>query len=140
MALFFPSPNTWQMMNPLDTLIPKIPFSFFAEFRVQVTSGARGSVSLGFWWARQWSPFMGGSSQRAVSTPRPPAELKARPPMLPTAHATPPRQRTTSTAHGTPSVGANRPPVWRSGAHGKKEPGKGCRRTISCWRVTKHPL
>ena len=29
------SSNTWQMMiflNPLDALIPKIPFSFFADF------------------------------------------------------------------------------------------------------------
>ena len=36
-------PNTWQMtifLNPLDALIPKIPFSFFASFWVRVTSGA----------------------------------------------------------------------------------------------------
>ena len=26
----------------------KIPFSFFAEFRVRVTSGAKGSVPVGF--------------------------------------------------------------------------------------------
>ena len=42
------SPNTWQMMtflNPLDALIPNIPFSFFADFWVWVTSEARG-VSL----------------------------------------------------------------------------------------------
>ena len=32
-------------LNPLDALIPKIPFSFFAEFQVRVTFGARG-VSL----------------------------------------------------------------------------------------------
>ena len=34
------SPNTWQMptfLNPLGALIPKIPFSFFAEFFVRVT-------------------------------------------------------------------------------------------------------
>ena len=42
-----PPPNAWQMMtflNLLDALIPKIPFSFsfFAEFWVRVTSGARG--------------------------------------------------------------------------------------------------
>ena len=46
------SPNTRRMMtflNPLDALIPKIPFSFFAEFWVRVTSRARGSVSVGFW-------------------------------------------------------------------------------------------
>ena len=44
-------PNTWQMitfLNPVDALIPKIPFSFFAKFWVRVTSGARGSVSVGF--------------------------------------------------------------------------------------------
>ena len=43
MVNFF-SPNTWQMMsflNPLDALIPKMPFSFFADFWVWVTSGAR---------------------------------------------------------------------------------------------------
>ena len=33
-------------LNPLDELIPKIPFSFFADFWVPVTSDARG-VSLG---------------------------------------------------------------------------------------------
>ena len=33
----------------------KIPFSPFAEFWVRVTSGAGGSVSVGFWGARQWS-------------------------------------------------------------------------------------
>ena len=44
MVNFFP-PNPWQMMtflNPLDALIPKIPFSFFAEFGVLVTSGPGG--------------------------------------------------------------------------------------------------
>ena len=60
------SPNTWQMMfflNLLHTLIPKIPFSifFFAEFLVQVTSGARGSVLTGFWVAGQWPFFWGGA-------------------------------------------------------------------------------
>ena len=43
----FFSPNISQMMtflNPLAALIPKIPFSFFADFWVWVTSGARGSV------------------------------------------------------------------------------------------------
>ena len=45
--IFFP-PNTWQMMtflNPLEALIPKIPFSFFADFWVQVTSEAQGDQS-----------------------------------------------------------------------------------------------
>ena len=43
--------NMWQMMtfpNPLDVLIPKIPFSFFAGFWVWVTSEARGSILVGF--------------------------------------------------------------------------------------------
>ena len=59
----FLSPNTWQMMTflkPLDTLISKIPFSFFAEFWVRVTCVARGSVLVGFWGGRQMSePFWG---------------------------------------------------------------------------------
>ena len=49
MVNFFSS-NTWQMfffLNPLDALIPKIPFSFFVDFWVWVTSEARGSVSVG---------------------------------------------------------------------------------------------
>ena len=60
-------------LNPLDALIPKIPFSFFAAFWVRVTSGARGSVSVGFWGGRQLSPFWegGGSGRRALSTPFP---------------------------------------------------------------------
>ena len=73
--LFF-FPNTWQMMtflNPLDALIPKIPFPFFAEFCVGVTSGVWGLVSVGFWGSRRLSRLWGGrSSERAVSTPPPP--------------------------------------------------------------------
>ena len=68
-------------LSPLDALIPKIPFSFFADFWVWVTSEARGSVLVGFWGSRQLSPFWGGSSQGAWSTP-PPPQLKARPPMV----------------------------------------------------------
>ena len=86
MVNFF-SPNVWQMMtflNPLDALIPKIPFSFFAFFWVWVTSEALGSVSVGFWGSRQLSLFWGrggGSSQGALSHP-PPLQLKARLPIL----------------------------------------------------------
>ena len=36
-------------LNPLDALLPKVLCSFFAKFRVWVTSGARGSVSVGMW-------------------------------------------------------------------------------------------
>ena len=72
MVCFF-SPNIWQMMtflNPHDALIPKIPFSFFVDFWVQVISAARGSVSVGFGGFRQLSPFWGGrSSQGALSNP-----------------------------------------------------------------------
>ena len=35
-------------LNALEALIPKIPFSFFAEFWAWVTSGAPGSVLVGF--------------------------------------------------------------------------------------------
>ena len=55
-------PKAWQLMtflNPLDALIPNIPFSFFAEFWVRFTSGPRRSVSVGFWGARQSTPFWG---------------------------------------------------------------------------------
>ena len=65
----------WQMMtflNPLNAMIPKIPFSFFSDFWVWVTSGAQG-VSLGRWGSCQLSPFWGGGSdRRALSTPPPP--------------------------------------------------------------------
>ena len=71
MVNFFPA-NTWQMMtflNPLDALIPKIPFSFFADFRPFLGLGhLRGprSVSVGFW----GSLFGGaGPSQGTLSTP-----------------------------------------------------------------------
>ena len=50
--------------EPLDELIPKIQFS---QFWVWVTSGARGSVSVGFWGASQLSPvFWGGGPARAL--------------------------------------------------------------------------
>ena len=58
---FFFSPNIWQMMiflNPLDVLIPKIPFSFFAHF--WVTSEARGSTSVGYRGVLSIEPFWGG--------------------------------------------------------------------------------
>ena len=61
-----------------EPLIPKIPFSFFADFWVWVTSEARRSVSVGFWGSCQLSPFWGrgGSSQGALSTPPPPLNCK----------------------------------------------------------------
>ena len=62
--------------EPLDVLIPKIPFACFAEFWVWVTSGAQGSVSVGFWGGggRQLSPFFwgGGFSPEGCIDPPPP--------------------------------------------------------------------
>ena len=51
----------------------KIPFSFFPDFWVWVTSKARGSVSAGFWGSCQLSPFWGGGvlGRRALSNPPP---------------------------------------------------------------------
>ena len=77
------SPNTWQMMSilsPLDALNPNTPFSFFAEFRVRVTTGAQGSVLVGFWGGRQLSPFWkwgAGPARRLYRTPPPPANPPA---------------------------------------------------------------
>ena len=82
MVNFFPPPNTDYSEPP--RLIPKIPFSFFAEFWVRVTSGARGSVSVGFWGARQLSPFClgGGVWPQGLyrPPPPPPPKSKTRPP------------------------------------------------------------
>ena len=81
MGKFF-SPNTWQMMtflNPLDALIPKIPFSLFADFWVWVTSEARGSLLVGFRGSRQLSPPWegGGGLARGLYRPPPPPSLKS---------------------------------------------------------------
>ena len=80
MVIFF-SRQPWPMMtflNPLDALIPKIPFSLFAEFRVRVTSGGWGSVSVGF------GRGEGASIKRLLGEggvwPEPPPQLKACPP------------------------------------------------------------
>ena len=69
--------NIWQMMtflNPLDALIPKIPFSIFADFWVWVTSEAWGSVSVGFLGVLSIEPFWGrggGACQGALLDPPP---------------------------------------------------------------------
>ena len=52
----------------------KIPiFFFFADFWVRVTSGAQGSVSVGFLGVPSIEPLLegGGSSQGALSPPPP---------------------------------------------------------------------
>ena len=79
---------SWQLMtflNPLDALIPKIPFSFFFNFWVCVTCKAWGSDSVGFLGSCQPSPFWGrgGSGRRALSPPPPPPVPKTRPPLCP---------------------------------------------------------
>ena len=54
---------------------------FFAEFRVRVNSGARGSVSRGFRVSRQLSFFGGGGGlARGQHQSPPPPKLEARPP------------------------------------------------------------
>ena len=73
----FPPPNTWQVLtflNPLDALIPT-PFLFFAEFRVRATSGAQGSVSVGFGGPLQLSLLGGASSHGALLNPPPSDEI-----------------------------------------------------------------
>ena len=56
-------------LSPLDVLIAQVPFSFFAEFWVQVTSVAQGSISLGI--------FLGGDLARGLY--RPPAPRRRKP-------------------------------------------------------------
>ena len=67
-------------LNPLNALIRKIPFSFFADFWVWVTSKARGSVSVGFWGSCQLSSFGGGGLARGLDRPSPP-QLQAQLPL-----------------------------------------------------------
>ena len=67
-------------LNPLDALIPKIPFSFFPDFWVWVTSEAWGSDSVGFWGSCQLSPFLGGVQPEGSIDPPPPPQTKTRPP------------------------------------------------------------
>ena len=91
MVLFFSS-NIWQMMtflNPLDALIPKIPFSFFPDFGVWVTSKTWGSDSVGFWGPCQLSPFWGRGGVRPEGSIDPPPPRK-RKPGLPCGLLTPP--------------------------------------------------
>ena len=81
---FVCAPKIWQVLiflNPLDALIVlrgNIPFSFFPDFWVWVTSKARGSDSVGFWGSCQLSPFWGrgGSGRRPLSMPPPPRKRK----------------------------------------------------------------
>ena len=58
--------------NPLDALIPKIPFSFSPDFWVWVTSKAWGLDSVGFWGSCQLSPFWGTGGVRPEGSTDPP--------------------------------------------------------------------
>ena len=59
------------LLNPLDALIPRSPFSFSAEFRVRISLGR----TLGG--ACQLSPlFLGGGPSQRLSTPAPYTKLK----------------------------------------------------------------
>ena len=72
-------------LNPLTALIPKISFSFFADFWVWVTSEAWGSVSVGFWGSCQLSPFFGGGVgrlARGLYQPPTPHANETRPPLF----------------------------------------------------------
>ena len=67
-------------LNPLDALIPKIPFPFFADFWVWVTSEARRSVLVGFWGSRPWSPlWVGGGGVEPGDSIDPPPLCKRKP-------------------------------------------------------------
>ena len=100
----FPPPNLWQMMiflNPLNILIPKIPFSFFLlNFGSGSPPGPGGSVSVGFFLGgSSIEPFLGGarrSSQRPASP-----QLKARPaPLMHTArHSAHSTRHTNNVSH-----------------------------------------
>ena len=68
-------------LNLLDALIPKIPFSFFPDFWVRVTSKALGSDSVGFWGSCQLSPFWGEGGVRPEGSIDPPP--RKRKPRLP---------------------------------------------------------
>ena len=85
----FFTPNIWQMMiflNPLDGLIPKIPFSFFLPIFGSGSPLRQAVSSVGFWGSRRLSFFFqkggaGGASQGALSTPAP-LRLKAHLPLV----------------------------------------------------------
>ena len=82
------------ILNPLDALIPKIPFSFFTEFWVRVTPEAPG-VCLGrILGVPSIEPFLreGGGPAGGLYRP-PPPEVKARPPLCTGLQAYPPPPR-----------------------------------------------
>ena len=71
---FFTKYMAYGNFSELNALIPKIPFSIFADHWVWVTSEAQVSVSVGFWGSRQLSPFGGGGLAKGLYCPPPPFE------------------------------------------------------------------
>ena len=100
-------------LNALDALIP---FSFFPDFWVWVTSEARGSVSVGFWGSCQLSPFFwgGGSCRRALSTPPPRNEN-------PASHVKRSHEKKQRTEHKSPWASASK--AWYLGLREGTEGG-----------------
>ena len=66
-------------LSPLNALIPKLPFSFLADFLVWLTSKAWGSISVGFRGSRQWSPFLGEREVQLGGSNDPPPSSIERP-------------------------------------------------------------
>ena len=74
---------------PPGALIRKIPFSFFPDFWVWVTSEARGSVSVGFLGSCQLSLFGGGPTGGLYRPPPPPGNENPASPMQQALHISP---------------------------------------------------
>ena len=75
-------------LNPLGALIPKMPFSFFPDFWVWVTSKAWGLRLGRILGVLSIEPFLGEVGVRpegSLDTP-PPPETKTRPPHHKTRH------------------------------------------------------
>ena len=78
-SFFFTVWQTMTFLNPLDALIPNIPFSFFfAEF--WVISRAGGSVSDIFWGGGRKLSLWGAGGGGVLPRPPHPSEWKALPP------------------------------------------------------------
>ena len=105
MGQFFFLPNPWQKMpflNPLDVMIPKIPFSFLCRFLGLGHlrgPGVRLGTILG---VLSIEPFLGegGAGQGALSNP-PPPQLQAR---LPLGRSTAPSTEPFRLGHGGPTL------------------------------------
>ena len=61
-------------LNPLDALIPKIPFSFSADFHLRGPGVSLGRILGG----ASIEPLLGGGSSQGALSISPPLQLKAR--------------------------------------------------------------